>query len=198
MGVGGGTVRAHWETDEDDDTETVRVVVEAPPPPPPPPLKKATNGHVPAVSDSVDSSAAESDSPDLPAHDFLELQKRWSTLRSELASKRFEWTVLHSCELVGVEHRQLIVQLGSGNLKYIDDRDKKRAIVGVLIEMLGKGTDVRFIDDKAPYTPPAAAPGAAPAAASTATAAPPLPTSDPVIQAGLRLFGGPLERVPDE
>jgi hypothetical protein len=33
---------------------------------------------------------------------------------------------------------------------------------------------------------------------STVPAAPPLPTSDPVIQKGLMLFGGPLERLPDE
>ena len=45
-------------------------------------------------------------------------------------------------------------------------------------------TDVRFIDDKSPYVPPVVQ--GAPPAAPSRPAAPALPTSDPVIQAGLR------------
>jgi hypothetical protein len=80
--------------------------------------------------------------------------------------------------------------MSSGNLRLLKD-EKKRSIRGELIRLLGPGTDVAFIDDKAPYTPRVPTAMAAPAS-------PPLPTSDPVIQAGLRYFGGPLERLPDE
>jgi hypothetical protein len=183
MGVGGGTVRAHWETDEDDDAEVVRVVVAAPPPPPPPPTRPvASNGHAPA--DASTQSAAD---PDL---DFNTIRPRWPALRDEIWSNAIERAMGHSCELVGVEGRTLVVQMSSGNLLLLND-DKRRAIRGKLIEMLGRGADIRFIDDKTPYLPHTPNATAAPAA-------PPLPTSDPVIQAGLRYFGGPLERLPDE
>jgi DNA polymerase-3 subunit gamma/tau len=212
MGVGGGTVRAHWETDEDDDGETIRVVVDAPPPPPPPPTRRPTNGAVTASDAATDSrpeSAVHSESPahagpmtdvedappDPPAFDLDELRQRWPSLRDELWPNQIDRATFHSCELVGVEGARLVIQMSSGNLLLLKD-EKRRAIRGDLIRLLGKGADVRFIDDKTPYTPPAA--GASATAASTAPIAPPLPTSDPVIQAGLRLFGGPLERLPDE
>jgi hypothetical protein len=129
--------------------------------------------------------------PDL---DFGALQPRWSALRDELWANPIERAMFHSCELVGVEGRTLVVQMSSGNMMLIND-DKRRAIRGVLIKILGRGADIRFIDDKTPYTPRASA---ATAATVSAPAAPALPTTDPVIQAGLRYFGGPLERLPDE
>jgi hypothetical protein len=95
-----------------------------------------------------------------------------------------------------VEGPRLVIQMSSGNLLLLKD-EKKRAIRGDLIRLLGKGTDVRFIDDKTPYTSPAAASGSA-ADGESVVAAPSLPTADPVIQAGLRFFGGPLERLPDD
>jgi hypothetical protein len=95
---------------------------------------------------------------------------------------------------VGVEGAQLVVQMTSGNLLLLKD-EKKRAIRGKIIELLGRGADIRFIDDKTPYVPPASTAGAAVVAAP---AGPSLPTSDPVIQAGLRYFGGPIERLPDD
>jgi hypothetical protein len=194
MGVGGGTVRAHWETDEDDEKETVRVVVEAPPPPPP--VRKPANGTAAvAATASAPTPATSSAAIDVPAFDIQELLARWPSLRDELWSNPIERAQFHSCELVGVEGARLVVQMSSGNLLLLKD-EKKRAIRGELIRLLGKGTDVRFIDDKTPYTPPASAGGTGVAAA--APAAPPLPTGDPVIQAGLRFFGGPLERLPDE
>jgi hypothetical protein len=193
MGIGGGTVRAHWETDEDDAKEAVRVVVSAPPPPPPP-SRSGSNGHAPAAATAQPGPSqpaeAESDGPSL---DFAELSRRWPALRDELWSNAMDRAVFHSCELVGVERSCLVVRMSSGNLLLLKD-EKKRAIRGELIRLLGKGTDVRFIDDKTPYTTPASV-------AATAVATPPapaLPTSDPVIQAGLRFFGGPLERLPDD
>ena len=99
-------------------------------------------------------------------------------------------------ELAGVEGARLVIQMSSGNLMLLKD-EKKRAIRGDLIRLLGKGADVRFIDDKTLYTQ-LAAPAGTGATAVAAPAAPPLPTNDPVIQAGLRFFGGPLERLPDE
>jgi DNA polymerase-3 subunit gamma/tau len=185
LGPGGGTVRAHWETDEDDDTEIVRVVVEAPPPPPPP-ARKPTNG-------TATTTPPEPAEPAAPDFDFEELRQRWPALRDEIWSHPIDRASFHSCELVGVEGARLVIQMSSGNLRLLKD-EKKRAIRGELVRLLGKGADVRFIDDKMPYTPPSSAA----AAATGATATPPLPTNDPVIQAGLRFFGGPLERLPDD
>jgi hypothetical protein len=125
------------------------------------------------------------------------MRRRWPSIRDEVWSNPIERANFSSCELVGVEGSRLVIQMSAGNLRLLKD-EKKRAIRGDLIRILGKGTDVRFIDDKTPYVPPASAAGAASAAVSAAPAAPPLPTADPVIQAGLRLFGGPLERLPDE
>jgi hypothetical protein len=195
MGIGGGTVRAHWETDEDDAKEAVRVVISAPPPPPPP-SRSGSNGHAPAAANAQpgpSQPAGDEAEPDSPSLDFAELRRRWPALRDELWSNAMDRAVFHSCELVGVERSCLVIQMSSGNLLLLKD-EKKRAIRGELIRLLGKGTDVRFIDDKTPYSPPASV-------AATAVAAPPvpaLPTSDPVIQAGLRFFGGPLERLPDD
>ena len=191
MGVGGATVRAHWETDEDDDKEAVRVVVEAPPPPPPPPIRKASNG---TAASAPTPAPAEPSDPEAPVFNLDDLRQRWPSLRDEIWTNPIDRATFHSCELVGVEGARLVIQMSSGNLMLLKD-EKKRAIRGDLIRLLGKGTDVRFIDDKTPYTPPAATAGAA---AVAAPAAPPLPTNDPVIQAGLRFFGGPLERLPDE
>ena len=196
MGVGGGTVRAHWETDEDDTQEAVRVVVEAPPPPPPPPMRRvSTNGHAPAAA-SAAPAATEPDDPDAPTFDLADLRRRWPALRDELWSSPIDRATFSSCELVGVEGARLVIQMSSGNLRLLKD-EKKRAIRGDLIRLLGKGTDVRFIDDKTPYTQPSAAAGATSVAEGTAPAVPQLPTADPVIQAGLRFFGGPIERLPD-
>jgi DNA polymerase III gamma/tau subunit len=197
MGVGGGTVRAHWETDEDDSKEAVRVVVEAPPPPPP--VRRSTNGHAPAAGASAPASgpSAPPEESDGPVIDLEDMRRRWPSIRDEVWSNPIERANFSSCELVGVEGSRLVIQMSAGNLRLLKD-EKKRAIRGDLIRILGKGTDVRFIDDKTPYVPPASAAGAASTATSAAPAAPPLPTADPVIQAGLRLFGGPLERLPDE
>jgi len=193
MGVGGGTVRAHWETDEDDTAETVRVVV-APPPPPPPSSRKSANGHAPAAATAQPSAPSAPDAEAAgPAFDFAELRQRWPALRDELWSNIMDRANFHSCELVGVERSCLVIQMSVGNLRLLGD-EKKRAVRGDLIRLLGKGTDVRFIDDKTPYTPPSSVA----ATAVAATLAPALPTSDPVIQAGLRFFGGPLERLPDD
>jgi len=199
MGVGGGTVRAHWETDEDDNKETVRVVVEAPPPPPPPPMRRPANGHAPAAASGAPATAPATSPAEAegPQHDFAELRRRWPSLRDQLWSNPIDRATMSSCELVGVEGARLVIQMSSGNLRLLKD-EKKRAIRGELIQILGRGTDVRFIDDKTPYVPPAPPAGAAPGAVTTAPAAPPLPTTDPVIQKGLMLFGGPLERLPDD
>ena len=190
MGVGGGTVRAHWETDEDDDKDVTRVVVKAPPPPPPPP-RKSSNGTTAASA----APAAAPVEPAAPVFDFDELRQRWPALRNQLWSSTIDRATFHSCELVGVEGARLVVQMSSGNLLLLKD-EKKRTIRGTLIEILGKGADIVFIDDKTPYVPPPS-PSGAPAAAA-APSVPQLPAHDPVIQAGLRYFGGPLERIPDE
>jgi len=184
-------VRAHWETDEDDDQEVVRVVVEAPPPPPVA-RPAASNGHAPAAATTVPPASAAPTTDSEPDLDFDVLHPRWPALRDDLWSNPIERAMFHSCELVGVEGRTLVVQMSSGNLLLLND-DKRRAIRGELINILGRGADIRFVDDKTPYVPRASA-GTLP----TTPAAPSLPTSDPVIQAGLRYFGGPLERLPDE
>jgi hypothetical protein len=195
MGVGGSTVRAHWETDEDDGKEAVRVVVEAPPPPPPPPTRRPSNGHAPTAASAAPAAAPAE--PEAPQLDLADLKRRWPALRDEIWSNPIERANFHGCELIGLEGSQLVIQMSSGNLRLLKD-DRKRAIKGDLIRILGKGTDVRFIDDKTPYTPPAQSSGAASGEVTTVPAAPPLPTADPVIQKGLMLFGGPLERLPDE
>jgi len=132
--------------------------------------------------------------PDVPVLDLADLQRRWPTIRDELWPNFIDRATFHSCELVGVEGARLVIQMSSGNLLLLKE-EKKRAIRGDLIRILGKGTDVRFIDDKTPYVPPVVQ--GAPPTAPSQPAAPALPTSDPVIQAGLRFFGGPLERLPD-
>ena len=194
LGVGGTTVRAHWENDDDDD-EVVRVVVEAPPPPPPPPPARApvaaaaSNGHAPTL-------AVESPTPPTQsALDFEDLSHRWSTIRSDLCSGRLDRTlILQTSELAGIEGDVLVIRVGRGHVNLLKD-DKRRELRGDLIKTLERpNVDFRFIDEAAEYRPPVAA-ASSPAAA---VAAPALPTSDPVIQAGLRYFGGPLERLPDE
>jgi len=192
MGVGGTTVRAHWENDEDDDNEVVRVVVEAPPPPPParaPIAAAASNGHAPAVAVEAPTSPAR------PTLDFAEIGRRWSTIRNDLCAGRIDrMVILETSELAGIEGDVLVIRVGRGHLNLIKD-DKRRELRGDLIKTLEHPTvDFRFIDESAEYTPTVAVA----ASPTTAVAAPPLPTSDPVIQAGLRYFGGPLERLPDE
>jgi hypothetical protein len=123
------------------------------------------------------------------------MHQRWPSIVGQIWKSAIERAPFLSAQLVGVEGRCLIVQASSGALNFIND-DKKRAIRGRLIETLGRGADIRFIDDKTPYVPPASAAGAP--AAPAAPVRPPLPTSDPVIQAGLRFFGGPIERLPDD
>jgi DNA polymerase-3 subunit gamma/tau len=199
MGIGGGTVRAHWETDEDDSKEITRVVVEAPPPPPPP-IRRSANGHASAAAHAAPSTSATPSAPaepEAPVFDLADLRRRWPALRDEIWSNPIERANFASCELVGVEGPRLVIQMSSGNLRLLKD-EKKRAIRGDLIRILGKGTDVRFIDDKTPYVPPTPPAGAPASTVAAAPAAPVLPTADPVIQAGLRFFGGPLERLPDE
>lgn len=193
MGVGGGTVRAHWETDEDDTVEAVRVEIAAPPPPPPP-ARKSNGSAQPAP---IPASAAPEEASATPSFDFAEMSRRWPALRGEIWNSPIDRATFHSCELVGVEGAQLVVQMSSGNLRLLKD-EKKREIRGKLIELVGRGADIRFIDDKTPYTPPAGAVPAGVTAAAPTPAGPPLPTSDPVIQAGLRFFGGPIERLPDD
>ena len=156
-------------------------------------MRKSSNGTAAAAA-SAPAPCTRPAEPDAPVFNLDELRQRWPSLRDELWSNPIDRATFHSCELVGVEGARLVIQMSSGNLVLLKD-EKKRAIRGDLIRLLGKGTDVRFIDDKTPYTPPATSAGNATAAVA-APAAPSLPTSDPVIQAGLRFFGGPLERLP--
>lgn len=189
MGVGGGTVRAHWETDEDDDAETKRVVIEAPPPPPPPPARRPA---APTASPTIAATpAVRSQTSAEPDLDFADLHRRWSSLRNQIWKNAIERAPFLSAELVGVEGRCLVVQASSGALTFVGKDEQKRVLRGRVIELLGRGADIRFIDDKTPYTPPKHVVGTVPAG-------PQLPTSDPVIQAGLRYFGGPIERLPDD
>jgi hypothetical protein len=128
---------------------------------------------------------------------LADVRRRWPSIRDQIWSNPIDKASFATCELVGIEGARLVLQMGSGNLRLLKD-EKKRAIRGELIRILGRGTDVRFIDDKTPYVPPTPPAGAPVSAAGDAPAAPALPTTDPVIQAGLRFFGGPLERLPDD
>jgi hypothetical protein len=194
MGVGGGTVRAHWETDEDDQAETVRVVIDAPPPPPPPARK--SNGSEALAHVAATEGALESPSDQAP-FDLAAMHQQWPSLINQIWKNAIERAPFLSAQLVGVEGRCLIVQASSGALNFVND-EKRRAIRGRLIETLGRGADIRFIDDKTPYLPSAGTSASGAPAAPAIPARPPLPTADPVIQAGLRFFGGPIERLPDD
>ncbi|MCC7367280.1 MAG: DNA polymerase III subunit gamma/tau [Chloroflexi bacterium] len=189
MGVGGGTVRAHWETDEDDAAEAKRVVVDAPPPPPPPIRRPAS---APGGAATPAAPASGTPTPAEPALDFADLRKRWPTIRNQIWRNGIERAPFLSAELVGVEGRCLVVQASSGALNFVAKDEQKRALRGRVIDLLGRGADIRFVDDKTPYTPPPSS------AAAVVPPGPALPTSDPVIQAGLRFFGGPIERLPDD
>ena len=193
MGVGGGTVRAHWETDEDDNVETVRIAVSAPPPPPPP-ARKSNGTPSPAPAAAPAASATPTGEPDF---EFAEMTQRWPSLINQIWKSMIERTPFLSAQLVGVEGRCLIVQASSGALNFVND-EKRRVMRGRLIEALGRGADIRFIDDKTPYTPPPSTRTAGAPVSPPAPARPQLPTNDPVIQAGLRFFGGPIERLPDD
>lgn len=125
------------------------------------------------------------------------MRQQWPSLVNQIWRNMVERAPFLSAELVGVEGRCLIVQASSGALNFVND-EKKRAIRGRLIEALGRGADIRFIDDKTPYTPPPSASTGGASSAPPMPVRPPLPTTDPVIQAGLRFFGGPIERLPDD
>lgn len=84
--------------------------------------------------------------------DFQELRRRWPALRDELWPSFIDRATFHSCELVGLEGTRLVIQMSSGNLMLLKD-EKKRTVRGDLIRLLGKGADVRFIDNKTPYPP---------------------------------------------
>jgi hypothetical protein len=150
-----------------------------------------------APASSAPPESVEAAEPNAPTFDLDQLRQQWPSLRDQIWSNPIDRASFHSCEIVGVEGARLVIQMSSGNLRLLKD-EKKRAIRGDLIRLLGKGTDVRFIDDKTPYTQPSAAAGATSVAEGTAPAVPQLPTADPVIQAGLRFFGGPLKRLPDD
>ncbi|MCC6176411.1 MAG: DNA polymerase III subunit gamma/tau [Chloroflexi bacterium] len=182
MGVGGTTVRAHWETDDDDDTSVVRIVVDAPPPPPVPTAGYPSGGRDSAVSTGTPEDVAAG----TPALRFDDLHARWSEIRDELAGTRLDRIMLKTCEIVGVEGQVLVVQIGRGHTRLLEgkQRELKRDLAGIL----GCTADLCFIDDSTPYTPPDP---------MSAPPTPSLPTQDPVIQAGLRYFGGPLERIDD-
>lgn len=86
------------------------------------------------------------------AFDLGQLQQRWPDLKAALLKNPLDQATFHSCELIAVEGRRLVLRMSSGSLLLLRD-DQKREMRGALVDLLGKGTDVRFIDDKSPYGP---------------------------------------------
>jgi hypothetical protein len=81
-----------------------------------------------------------------------ELQARWPSLRDQIWSTPIERATMSSCELVWADDAKLVIRMRAGVLRLLTD-EKKRAIRGDLTRILGKGMDVVFIDDAAPYPP---------------------------------------------
>jgi hypothetical protein len=138
--------------------------------------------------------------PSAPPLDFAELRRRWPELRETLIGGRIDRMVIFStAELVDVVGQSLVVKVGSGHLKLLDDEQKRRELRAEATRVLGRPADVRFVDD---YVRPArAAPGRDGVSESQRAEEPDrdaLAAADPVVQCGLRLFGGPLVRVDED
>jgi hypothetical protein len=71
----------------------------------------------------------------------------WPSLRDELWPNPIDRATFHSCELMGVEGARLVVQMNSGNLLLLKD-EKKRAIRGELIRLLGFGGPLERLPDE--------------------------------------------------
>jgi len=161
-----------------------------------PPQTVQTEEHRAATSASSPQSPTAA--PDAPALDFATVLGQWPALREALVGGRLERVmILGTAELVDTVGATLVVQVGSGHLKLLDTDQKRRELRGELIRAMGRTVDLRFVDD---YVRPARPTGRPEHGA--ASVAPPRPVdpvaeaaADPVVQAGLRLFGGPLVRI---
>jgi DNA polymerase-3 subunit gamma/tau len=160
-------------------------------------LAEDPNGTV-LVSDAVDVEApVEEPSAPSPAAtaaathpplDLAAVRECWSQIQNRLGSNpSLAW--FHTCELEGVDVDTLVLGLGGGVRIYLDGRERRLLVEKALGEALGRPVRVRVAGDAdRPATPEDSADQAAPRP----------PTDDPVVQAGLRLFGGPLQPVPEE
>ena len=141
---------------------------------------------------------AQAEEPAGPALDFAELRRQWPELRDMLVGGRIErMVILGTAELVDTIGSTLVVKVGSGHLKLLDDDQKRRELRGDLVRVLGRPADLRFVDEyvrqERAAIPTAGRPDETTVPETIDVTA--LAASDPVIQCGLRLFGGPLVRV---
>jgi DNA polymerase III subunit gamma/tau len=140
-----------------------------------------------AVLEATVSVAASEGARDHPDLDPTDVRGRWAEIQAQIANMPGRWW-FHECGLHDVDGNTLVLRLGAGARHFLKDRDRRLPVERELARALGRPVSVRMADE-AVHT-------ASPENAGSSPARP--PTEDPVVRAGLRLFGGPLEPLADD
>ncbi|HYU18000.1 MAG TPA: DNA polymerase III subunit gamma/tau [Chloroflexota bacterium] len=133
--------------------------------------------------------------PEPPVLDLAAVRDCWLQVQAQVVDNRPDQAWFHRCHLADIQGDTVVLRLEAGLHGYLDRRDRRLAIerkLGEAIERtlgepLGRPIKIR-IDDLGPR----AGEGEEPPAGNRRP-----PMDDPILQAGLRLFGGPLEAVED-
>jgi hypothetical protein len=136
----------------------------------------------------ADGTAGPGAAVDHPPLDHATIRAHWSELQARIAQERLDRAWFYRCDLHDVEHDTIVLRVATGLRALLTDRKRRMPIEQELGAALGRPVRVRTVDEAA-----AAATDGEP----TSDPSERLPADDPVIQTGLKLFGGPLERVED-
>ncbi len=153
----------------DRSAEAVGAASPAPPPSdpePPPPVAIATG-------DRQDRSDVAAGSPTTAPLELAVVRHVWPAIRGHVAGTSAGWLWFNQCELQDVDGDTLVLRL-DGGLRAFLEGERRRPLERELATAMGRTVRVRMVDD-----PPSAGEDSA--------------GDDPVIRAGLKLFGGPLE-----
>ncbi len=115
-----------------------------------------------------------------PPLDVADLRDRWPRIQAQIAATRLDRSWFHQCALLGVDGQTLLLRLDQSLRPFVEGRDRRMTLERELGRVLERPVSVRLADET-----DVVAPAGAPSSDGTAT-------EDPVVRAGLRLFGGPL------
>ena len=145
-----------------------------------------TVGDEPGAGEVV--AALEPTADDRPPLQLADVRSRWAQIQSQIANTRADQFWFHRCDLHGVEGGTVVLKLEAGLRGLLEDRGRRLSIERELSQALDRPVRVRIVEG-AGYV--------AEGEGASATPEDRPPSDDPVIRAGLRLFGGPLQAVSD-
>jgi DNA polymerase-3 subunit gamma/tau len=134
--------------------------------------------------------------PESPAPlDPIAVRDVWEELRSRVAGGNLAWAWLTGCQLGDVRDDTLVIWASRGQLTFVSDKAEVREMEKSFSKHLGGLTGQPLTRPiKLQFREPSTETATSPAIANDPRT---LAERDPVVSAGLRLFGGPLERVED-